>query len=334
MDTPANENEKIWMKVKSSSGIEELVPRLVDVQSAKNSKNRLKYRCCLLFLLLLLIGLILLAILLPIYLLKHKTSITINNSTTSSSSITTATPQITCIYPNVYNNLTKTCVNILIDSNNCGQINNKCSLNMSCSAGICVDVPGILLNNSKTIFSSSVNGSADDQMFNVTLPWPITIYNRTTNIVIVTTDGVLCLDACSTIYTETNLPSNVFPGVTIFPYWDDLYIYSNTSQGIYYQSDGNNPNRLLTFEFYMSHYQLPREYYHFQVLFFENSSNIVQVKYFQVSDRGSTCTIGVQASSTGPFISYSYDQENSIDPNTSIIFNTNLGTFNKTSFES
>lgn len=81
-------------------------------------------------------------------------------------------------------------MNILLDSNNCGQINNKCSSNMSCSAGSCVDAPGILLNNSKAIFSASINGSADDQMFNVTLPWSITVYNRTTNLVLVTTDGV------------------------------------------------------------------------------------------------------------------------------------------------
>ena len=112
---------------------------------------------------------------------------------------------------------------------------------------------------------------------------------------------MICFDVCSTTYTETNLPSNIFPSVTIFPYWDDLYIYSNTSQGIYYQSDGNLPNRVSTFEFYTSHYQLPREYYHFQVIFFENLPNIVQIKYFQASDRGSTCTVGVQGKFLGIF---------------------------------
>jgi hypothetical protein len=131
-------------------------------------------------------------------------------------------------------------------------------------------------------------------MFNVTIPWNITLYNTTTNRVIVTTDGVLCFGLCSTSYTETTLPSNSFIGVTVFPFWDDLYIYINTSQGIYYESDGNIPNRILIFEYYMSHYLQSNQFYHFQILFFENSPGIVQFKYFQVTDGGNTCTIGVQ----------------------------------------
>jgi hypothetical protein len=38
------------------------------------------------------------------------------------------------------------CVNLLIDSNNCGTVGNKCRTNSSCSAGICSNVPGIELS--------------------------------------------------------------------------------------------------------------------------------------------------------------------------------------------
>lgn len=96
---------------------------------------------------------------------------------------------VNCIHPNVVTELNQ-CVNIMIDSNNCGRIGNVCLRNSTCSAGQCQQVPGILLNQPNVIWSSSVNGSADDQMFNVTLPWNISIYNTTTNRVIVTTDGV------------------------------------------------------------------------------------------------------------------------------------------------
>lgn len=85
------------------------------------------------------------------------------------------------------------CVNIMIDSTNCGSIGNICAINSSCSAGICLYVPGVELNNSITVWSSAIDGSADDLMFNVTLPWNITLYNTTTNRVIVTTNGV-CLN--------------------------------------------------------------------------------------------------------------------------------------------
>lgn len=105
---------------------------------------------------------------------------------------------------------------------------------------------------------------------------------------------VLCFGICSTSYSETNLPTSTFSGVTIFAYWDDLFIYPSTSQGIYYTSEGNAPNRTLVFEFYMSHFNQPSQYYHYQILFFESRPNIVQYKYYDASDGGITCTIGVQ----------------------------------------
>lgn len=105
---------------------------------------------------------------------------------------------------------------------------------------------------------------------------------------------VLCFGRCSTSYTETTLPSNSFNSSTVFAYWDDLYIYSNTSQGIYYQSEGNIGSRKLIFEYYMSHYLEQEQFYHFQIIFIENSPGIVQLKYFDATDGGDTCTIGVQ----------------------------------------
>ncbi|CAF5168339.1 unnamed protein product, partial [Rotaria sp. Silwood1] len=109
----------------------------------------------------------------------------------------------------------------------------------------------------------------------------------------------------------------------------DLYIYPNTSQGIYYQSEGNSPNRKLIFEYYMSHYIEINQYYHFQIIFFEDSPGIVQYKYFDATDQGDTCTIGVQGSNSGPFIMYSYDQHNSVQENMILTFDTIHGTYNK-----
>jgi hypothetical protein len=89
------------------------------------------------------------------------------------------------------------------------------------------------------------------------------------------------------------LPTSSF-GAAVLPYWDDLYIYSKTWQGIYYTSQGIAPNRELIFEYYMSHYGLPTLYYDFQVIFFEATPGVVQIIYFDASDRGISCTVGVQ----------------------------------------
>jgi hypothetical protein len=78
-------------------------------------------------------------------------------------------------------------------------------------------------------------------------------------------------------------------------YWDDLYIQLNTSQNVYYAVSGVAPNRTTTFEFYTTHYGQFNEYYHFQILFYENLPNIVTYIYFEASDGGVSATIGVQS---------------------------------------
>ncbi|CAF1140740.1 unnamed protein product [Rotaria sordida] len=138
---------------------------------------------------------------------------------------------------------------------------------------------------------------------------------------------VLCFGTCDDAFRESSLPTNDFSGVTVFPFWDDLYIYSSTSQGIYYGTEGNAPNRTLIFEYYMSHYQQPSQYYQFQLKFFEATSGIVQFKYFYASDGGVTATVGVQKSSSGPYIQHSYHETNAVQSNMILTFNTNLGTY-------
>mgnify|MGYP006892778968 CR=1 FL=1 len=99
----------------------------------------------------------------------------------------------------------------------------------------------------------------------------------------------------------------------------------------------------------MSHYNQPQQYYHYQVIFFEYAPGVVQFKYYDASDGGVTCTIGVQgliflfpflidsifrilASSSGPFIQYSFDLANSVRSNMSLTFNTHLGTYTNSTF--
>lgn len=85
--------------------------------------------------------------------------------------------------------------------------------------------------------------------------------------------------------------------------WDDLYIYSGTQQGIYYEVDGTASSRTVTFEFYLSHYADADQYYHFLVRFFEAQSNVVTFQYRNVSDFGASATVGVE-SETGESITF------------------------------
>ncbi|CAF5006776.1 unnamed protein product, partial [Rotaria sp. Silwood1] len=221
------------------------------------------------------------------------------------------------------------CVNVLLDVNNRGTIDHNCTaLNYSsCSVGICSNPPGNQLANNNYVWTASINGQVDGAFYGVTLPFNITIYDITTNFVY-----VLCFGTCATTYTETALPTTAFSGVTVLAYWDDLYFYSSISQGIYYGTEGNAPNHTLIFEFYMSHFSQPSQYYHFQVVFFEGVPGVVQFKYYDASDGGVTCTIGVQASTSGSFVQYLFDLANSVQSRTMLTFDTNLRTYTNSTF--
>ena len=63
---------------------------------------------------------------------------------------------------------------------------------------------------------------------------------------------------------------------------------------MYYGTTGTFPNRALVFEFYTAHFGAPTQYYHFQIVFYENSPGIVRFLYYQASDGGVSATIGTQ----------------------------------------
>lgn len=86
------------------------------------------------------------------------------------------------------------CINVLIDFNNCGKLNNVCpSIYTSCSAGLCSTLASIILLNGTFIWAASVDGSVDDNYYGVTLPFNVTLYNTTTTYASVTTNGVSCI---------------------------------------------------------------------------------------------------------------------------------------------
>ena len=100
---------------------------------------------------------------------------------------------VTCQWPYVLTSLA-TCVNILIDRNNCGTVGNKCDTSYtSCSGGLCSMAPTVQLIQPNIIWQGAINGSVDLRYFPVSLPLNITLYNMTTNKIWVTTTGVSTL---------------------------------------------------------------------------------------------------------------------------------------------
>ncbi|CAF4660646.1 unnamed protein product, partial [Rotaria socialis] len=232
------------------------------------------------------------------------------------------------------------CVNLLIDFNNCGSVGYVCpSSYTSCSNGACSSAPAVLLPGAVAVPTWGGMFSVDDSYSTLSIPFSISMYGYSTMSPSVTSNGVVCLSSCSSAYTNGNLPDGQFGGPTAFGFWDDLMIYASTSQSVYYGTTGTAPNRNLVFEFYESHFGQSTQYYHFQIVFYENLPGVVDFLYFQASDGGVSATIGVQSSGSGSSITYAANQANAVPVGTSstnsptliLSFNTNAGTMTQTS---
>ncbi|CAF4114098.1 unnamed protein product [Adineta steineri] len=91
---------------------------------------------------------------------------------------------------------TATCVNILIDRNNCGKVGHKCNNTYnSCSGGVCSMARAIQLTEPKTIIQGAINGTVFHETefgetISVSLPFNITLYNDTSDQVYLDLYGV------------------------------------------------------------------------------------------------------------------------------------------------
>lgn len=71
-------------------------------------------------------------------------------------------------------------------------------------------------------------------------------------------------------------------------------IFKGTQQGIYYEVSGEDGAQAITFEYYLSKFNHPSEYYHFQAKYSQARPNVLLYDYLQVSDAGISATIGTQ----------------------------------------
>ena len=109
---------------------------------------------------------------------------------------------VSCVAPYVLSP-SGTCVDTQTDVDNCGSIGYVCSSNYrSCTAGQCSTAPGVELKEKTVIWSGLTQGNIDDATFDVNLPFNITFYGTTRNLVTVTTNGVSFLLRIINIYLD------------------------------------------------------------------------------------------------------------------------------------
>ncbi|KAI6914075.1 hypothetical protein KC318_g1195 [Hortaea werneckii] len=202
------------------------------------------------------------------------------------------------------------------------------------------DVPAVALA-SPTVIIGDIYGSPsryDDVSLPVSLPFPITLYGRSSSNVRVSTNGVVGLTALNGEFSNRALPyygysncqdgqvdngaggtvNDCFLETGALALWD-----GETQQGIYYEVTGTQPSRQVTFEFYLSHIQDPGQYYHYLIRFWEARWNIVSFQYLNVSDWGCSATVGVESQEAGLFQQYGNSQP-TVYPGLQLTFDTGV----------
>ncbi|KAL5044608.1 hypothetical protein BDW71DRAFT_185855 [Aspergillus fruticulosus] len=185
----------------------------------------------------------------------------------------------------------------------------------------------VTLRNPKVLVGglSGAPEDVDDKVFQLDLPFAVSLYGHSSSTLWVVDNGMICLDQPPTaspasVRTGQQLPfRDGLAPYSLFPLWKDLKITRGKPHGIYYDVEGDAPNRTLTIEFYVTRYNMEDQYFHFLVIVEEARPNVATFRYFDVQDEGAEGTVGVQ----GPqnYKQFSYNQR-MISPGLELVFDT------------
>ena len=160
---------------------------------------------------------------------------------------------------------------------------------------------------------------ADDSVVAVALPFPVYVWGVKHTTAWVSSNGnVQFVGPGETTFTNQPLPSTALsPKGAVAPYWDDLVVNgSGTGTGVFarhFHSDfiiswrgyefGNTANTVRV-----------------EVIFFKNSRTI-EMNYINANPGGgSSATIGIQKTGTGPASQWSYNTAGAVADGTTLLF--------------
>jgi hypothetical protein len=150
---------------------------------------------------------------------------------------------------------------------------------------------------------------ADDQVVDVPTPFTIRLYNANFNVAHISSNGNIQFTngTPSTAYVNTALPTSSLTGTVVAPYWDDLIIRAHSStvvDGIFVKTKGRAPHRSWIVSWRGVDFATQGTTVRFEAIFTERSQNVVTI---YGDGNGSSATIGLQRSASGPATQYAFD---------------------------
>ncbi|WP_416900669.1 S8 family serine peptidase [Micromonospora echinospora] len=168
-----------------------------------------------------------------------------------------------------------------------------------------------------------LNVTGDDRATTVSLPFRVPLYGRSYKDAWVSTNGVLGFGTSSTSRVNTTIPSTAAPNLALFPFWDDLYV--ETDSAIYTTVGGSAPRRTFTVEWRnVAIYANRSQRLTFSATIGEDGSVVYRYKDIAGTgdETGTGATIGLEnADGTAGFL-YSFNNTGAVADGTAIAFRT------------
>jgi hypothetical protein len=141
----------------------------------------------------------------------------------------------------------------------------------------------------------------DDATVDFALPFPVTFYGTEYTTARLSTNGNVQFASSNPVERNGALPTTQF-GPAILAHWDDL-VTTAGGEGIFTSVSGSAPDRVLHIEWRADLYDTAMsimDQVNFEVRLRENSP-VISLIYGNVTNAGSSATVGVQAASLAPF---------------------------------
>ncbi|KAL9065547.1 MAG: hypothetical protein Q9161_008151 [Pseudevernia consocians] len=215
------------------------------------------------------------------------------------------------------------------------------------------NVPALILTSAVPLNGPLFAGGApppdiDDAAWELTLPFQMRMFDHSSEIILSLDNGTREYDnECLPSIGNEDYPHDPVPPYSAFPFWDDTYIYAGQPQGIYYQYGNGPPTNItdnsnvapatnVTFEYYLSHCCGSgnggnEKYYHYTVFYDSLSPGIFTYRYYQISQNGTSATVGIQDYVANTAITYSCN-EAIVTPGLEVVLNSIIGTVQHRNF--
>ncbi|KAJ3457029.1 hypothetical protein MRS44_014170 [Fusarium solani] len=165
------------------------------------------------------------------------------------------------------------------------------------------------------IFSDDdfLNSHRDDSK-EITLPFPVTMYSSSNNIIYVSVNGVISLGDGSGATDHGEFPSDYLADKSIAIYWTRNSIIPGSGQGVTYRVLGEGPGRLAIFDFkvHPDSNTANDEPDHYKVTFMEHEPRFCSISYIHTNGKGGDATVGHQDYSNRLHRQYSYNEPGAI----------------------